>query len=169
MEKDTLRAQLEDIGKQIAQAYKDKIERKDAMVHKVPSPLHEFRWTVGNAGDVWLLTFNLPKEWAYVEAGRRPGKFPPPDAIRQWIQVKPLVPRAGKNGKVPTIRQLAFLISRKIAEKGISARPILSTTLQDNYSLIDQFTSKVAKAYGREIDAELINIPEEIAKINITL
>lgn len=169
MEAETLTKQLESIGAEIAQAYRSKIERKDAMVHRVPSPLHDFTWMVGHAGDMWLLTFNLPKEWAYVEDGRRPGRFPPPEAIRKWITVKPLVPRPDRRGRVPSIRQMVFLISRKIALKGISARPILSTTLQDNYKLIDQFTATIAAAYGRDIQAELVDIPNEIAKIKIDL
>ena len=169
METKALKAQLESIGYEIAESYRRKIEKKDAMVHKQPSPLHDFTWQVGNAGDVWLLTFNLPKEWAYVESGRKPGKFPPPDAIRKWITVKPLVPRAGKNGRVPTIRQMAFLIGRKIAEQGIKPRPILSTTLQDDQALVQQFVNTIASAYGRSIQAELVDIPQAIEQINISL
>lgn len=169
MEKDTLKKQLESIGAQIAKAYKDKIARKDAMIHAQPSALYNFSWTVGYAGDLWLLTFNLPEEWAFVEAGRRPGSFPPPEAIKEWIRVKPLVPKADRKGRVPSIDSMAYLIGRKIHDEGISARPILSTTLQDKYKLIDQFTTAVAEAYGRDIQAELINIPEEINKIRIQL
>jgi len=47
----------------------------------------------------------------YQEKGRGPGKFPPPQTIRDWIQDKPI--RAGI-----TVESLAYLIGRSIAEKG---------------------------------------------------
>jgi len=45
--------------------------------------------------------------------GRRPGKFAPPEAIEQWIRDKGITPQ----GKT-TVKQLAFLINRKMATKG---------------------------------------------------
>lgn len=56
--------------------------------------------------------------WKYVEYGRRPGKFPPPNKILDWVKIKPVIPRP-VNGIKPTEKQLAFLISRKIARDGI--------------------------------------------------
>jgi len=47
----------------------------------------------------------------YQERGRGPGKFPPPNVIREWIKDKPL--RSGIS-----LNSLAFLIGRSIAEKG---------------------------------------------------
>lgn len=69
--------------------------------------------------------------WKYIESGRKPGKFPPVNAILEWIKVKPVLPRPMKNGKLPTDKQLAFLISRKIAEEGIEPKPILAETLEE--------------------------------------
>lgn len=69
--------------------------------------------------------------WKYIESGRKPGKFPPVNAILEWIKVKPILPRPMKNGKLPTDKQLAFLISRKIAEEGIEPKPILAETLEE--------------------------------------
>jgi hypothetical protein len=50
-----------------------------------------------------------------LETGRRAGKFPPIDAIKQWIQDKGIASRI--QGQI-SISSLAFLISRKIAKKG---------------------------------------------------
>lgn len=63
---------------------------------------------------------SLAKYWKYVEYGRKPGKFPPPNKISKWIKVKPIKPRP-INGIKPNKKQLTFLISRKIAKKGIQA------------------------------------------------
>jgi hypothetical protein len=50
----------------------------------------------------------------YMINGRKPGKFPPINAIEQWIKDKNIKP----SGDI-TEKQLAFLIARKIAVKGI--------------------------------------------------
>lgn len=47
--------------------------------------------------------------------GRRPGKFPPINAIKKWIIDKGIIRRI--KGKI-TISSLAFLIARKIARSG---------------------------------------------------
>jgi hypothetical protein len=50
--------------------------------------------------------------------GRRPGRFMPPDKMLEWVKNKHLVPRPGKDGKTPSLKSLAYLINRKLAEKG---------------------------------------------------
>lgn len=64
------------------------------------------------------VTLHLEDYYKYIEDGRRPGRFPPPDAILRWIKAKRIMPRE-INGKLPTENQLAFLIGRKIANEGI--------------------------------------------------
>lgn len=63
------------------------------------------------------ISLNLEDYWKYVESGTKP-HFPPISAILQWIKVKPVIPSRTYNGKLPTQEQLAFLIARKISEKG---------------------------------------------------
>jgi hypothetical protein len=47
----------------------------------------------------------------FQKVGRRPGKFPPIDAILNWIEEKGITPDISK-------KSLAFLIARKIARLG---------------------------------------------------
>ena len=63
-------------------------------------------------------SISLASYWKYVEYGRKAGKFPPINKILKWIEIKPVIPRPN-NGIKPTNKQLAFLISRKIARDGI--------------------------------------------------
>lgn len=65
-------------------------------------------------------SISLADYWKYVEYGRKPGKFPPPNKILDWIKIKPILPRP-INGIKPTEKQLAFLIGRKISKYGIKA------------------------------------------------
>ena len=68
--------------------------------------------------DYFVVSVSMADYWKYVNSGRPPGKFPPPEAIKNWIEVKPVSPYPLSNGKLPSVDQLAFLIGRKIANKG---------------------------------------------------
>ena len=84
-------------------------------------------------GKGYVGSISLASYWKYVEYGRRPGKFPPPDKILEWVKVKPVLPRP-INGIKPTEKQLAFLISRKIARDGIEAGNQFSEALDIAWS-----------------------------------
>lgn len=75
--------------------------------------------TTGKAAESIFYKINdnslvIGSTWAYItvlEDGRAPGKFAPPEVIREWIDDKPLgtdIPRDS----------LAFLINRKLKEEG---------------------------------------------------
>ena len=97
-------------------------------------------------GTKMVVSLNLEHYWRYVEYGRRPGKMPPIDNIEEWIRVKPVVPNA-LNGKVPTSRQLAFMIARKIGREGTKARrPLEATVYSDGFeSVMDAIKAEITK------------------------
>lgn len=70
------------------------------------------------------VTLHLPSYWYYIEHGRGPGKFPPPEAIQNWIRVKNIVPRENR-----TVPQVSYLIGRKIAREGTQGKQALEGTL----------------------------------------
>lgn len=85
-----------------------------------------------NAEDgIYEVILNIADYWRYLEYGRNAGSWPPIDAIRKWIEVKPVIPTPSTNGKLPTLEQLTFLISRKIARDGIEPRYYLNNTLDE--------------------------------------
>ncbi len=100
----------------------------------------------------------LEEYWKNVEYGRAPGTWPPVDAIRAWIDSRPVIPRPYKlkNGKtyVPDQKQLAFLIGRKIAEKGIPARPYLKQVKEE---LEEEFAEELMEAINRALVEEINN------------
>lgn len=51
-----------------------------------------------------------------LEVGRKPGKMPPVDVIKEWIQIKQIPPPQGVS-----LDQFAFMIARKIGKKGTLA------------------------------------------------
>lgn len=53
-----------------------------------------------------------------LEFGRKPGKFPPLQAIKDWIKVRRIVPKPDSNGRIISQDSLAYLIGRKIQQQG---------------------------------------------------
>lgn len=121
--------------------------------------LMKFTWVTEMHGSLFELYFNLPDYYIFAENGRRPGKFPPPDAILKWIQYKRLVPNPGRNGKIPDTRQLVYLISRKIALKGTEGKHLLQQTIDETY---DTLVDRLVEAITNEIEKELENDIEQL-------
>lgn len=127
---------LDDLGNTLLNLYKDGLTKYNK---NASGGLADTSYEVEINETKYIVYFNLPAYWKYVEYGRKAGgKFPPRDAIENWIRVKPLVPTA-IHGKIPTTDQLVYLVSRKIAEKGIEPTPILAEALESSSNLIDEF------------------------------
>ena len=105
--------------------------------------------------DHFEVDIELQDYWYYVDNGRRPGKFPPPNKIREWIQVKPVIPYEAKNGRVPTVDQLTFLIGRKIANEGTDPKPFFQKNIAPTY---EHFKEAIALA----IDEDLAEYIEDL-------
>ena len=83
-------------------------------------------------GEDWFsVKISMADYGKYVENGRGPGRFPPIDKIKEWIEIKPVQIQPGMNGKYPTIDQLSFLIARKIANEGTEAQPFFEPAKQE--------------------------------------
>lgn len=91
---------------------------------------------------------NLQEYWKYIEQGRKPGRFPPVGALINWINVKPILPRPDDNGRIPSPKQLAYLIGRKIEQEGIEPFPALKTTQEELDKIYHQ---KISAALGHDV------------------
>ena len=100
--------------------------------------------------DSFSVKISMADYWYYVENGRGPGKFPPPPAIRSWIEVKPVTPYPDSQGRIPTVDQLTFLISRKISREGTSAQPFFEPAKEQ---AIREFSQSIDDAIAADIDA----------------
>ena len=146
--------EMRDVALQIAQAYKDLIAETGT---NASGKLSNFKTECVMSGSFFEVYFNLQDYWKYVENGRKAGKFPPVNAIKDWIQIKPVVPRA-INGRVPTTDQLAYLISRKIATKGIEPKKLLKRSLEDSKDKIDLLVSLITEQLEIELNNEINNL-----------
>lgn len=102
--------------------------------------------------DMVVISLQLEEYWKYVEYGRRPGKMPPIDNIKEWIKVKQIIPDA-RTGKIPSAEQLAFLIARKIGREGMPARhPINKTVYTDvTEQIIDAIKAEIVTQLKQQL------------------
>ena len=143
---------IKDICQQIADVYKNKMQKAG---YDQQGGLMNFTWETEYKDNLFVLYFNLPDYWIYAEEGRRPGKFPPPDAILKWIQFKRLVPTS-RGGKIPTTKQLVYLISKKIALHGTEGKHLLQETIDETYdTLVDQLVEAISEQLEEEIEKEI--------------
>ena len=133
---------IKNITTLFAAALKDKLEANGSNASGVLSK--SINGKVKFDGKYITVSIQLEDYYKYVEYGTKP-HFPPIDAIKQWIKVKPVLPRPLENGKLPTENQLAYLIGRKISKVGTKANPFLAPTIRD-FALVDKIYEEVDKA-----------------------
>lgn len=91
----------------------------------------------------------------FLENGTKP-HFPPIDKILEWVRIKPVLPRPMANGKLPTDKQLAFLIARKISKVGTIGTHLFDRIVdQKNY--VERLSLAIAQELTKEFDEEHIS------------
>ena len=106
-------------------------------------------------GRYFTVEFLLQDYWKYLENGTKP-HFPPIDAIEKWVRVKRLIPSATGGRKVPSTRQLAFLICREISIHGTKPRKTLENTLNNVDDILDKLVEVITNQLQEEINKEEI-------------
>lgn len=107
---------LEELGREVAEQYKNNL-RESGHSTRPDHLINSITTSVVVDDKAYKVVMQLNDYWKYLENGTEP-HWPPVDAIRSWISYKPVLPRPGKDGRLPTPNQLAFLIGRKIAREG---------------------------------------------------
>ena len=154
---------LNDFGKFLVEEYKDRLITEN--VNASDELYNSVRYMVEQGNNKFEVKLELADYWKYVENGRKAGKWPPISAIEKWIEIKPIIPRPMKNGKLPTTQQLAFLISRKIYgfitrngkkipidSGGIKPRPLLQQTINEVWDIMNEY---IAEAFAKDLEKEI--------------
>lgn len=100
----------------------------------------------------FIISIVLPDYWKYLEEGTKP-HFPPVEKIREWIRVKPILPRP-RNGKLPTENQLAYLIGRKISKVGTKGTHLLRET-KNEFNIVGKIYNAFCEYYKQNINKEI--------------
>jgi hypothetical protein len=88
-----------------------------------------------------LIIYSTFQYITVLEDGRKPGKFAPPDDIREWVKIK-------INPAPKEVNKIAFLINRKLKENGSvlwqrgGKSGVLSSFINDKY-VFENLTSKL--------------------------
>jgi len=94
----------------------------------------------------------IAEYWKYVENGRRPGKFPPPNKIFDWTKQRalPMVKASVKERE-----SFSFLVGRKISKEGIKPGNQFNTALEMTWQKLGE---KINAAFGTDIEKYMKNI-----------
>lgn len=112
---------------------------------------------VVDTGDGWVeVSLRLQDYWKYIEFGTAP-HWPPRDAIERWIEVKPVVPYPDSRGRIPSTRQLAYLICRKIAEEGTEGS-------EDLLDAVEQVNAEYDRRIEEAVAADLEDIAGDMLR-----
>lgn len=85
----------------------------------------------------------------YIESGRGPGKFPPPDKMLQWVKDKKLPTKESTGDKsLPSEKSLAYLVGRKISLYGTKPTPLVAETEEE---LNEIYTERLIEALQEDI------------------
>lgn len=109
------------------------------------------RYNVVLDNTTFAVDITLRDYWKYIEDGTRP-HWPPVSAIRQWIDIKPVIPRPFDNGKLPSPDQLAFLIARKISNEGTQG---INDFERANNELFEQMQMSIAEAVTEDLERQV--------------
>lgn len=142
--------QFKAIAQEFVKEYKQQLENFDANATGTLSRTATASVEVN--GPLITLYAELAPEWKWVENGRKPGgKFPPRQAILNWMKIRNILPRGPKPISQDS---LAFLIQRKIAVKGIEPRPALHNAAEE---IVDEFVNEVYRQFDALLQADIEN------------
>ena len=137
---------LQQFGQRLVETYRNNIQE-----HRASGLLQDTcRYIINTGSESIELSLSLQDYWTYIENGTKP-HFPPVDAIRKWIEIKPVLPYPGQDGKLPTPDQLAFLIGRKISRVGTKGDGKLEQSVDE---VLSEFSDALDEAITKDVDEE---------------
>ena len=145
---------LQDLANDIRDNYKEHLQFNNRYTERgVPTGYSqklidsvETQVVVGD--NAYEVTMTLNDYWKYVEDDTKP-HFPPPNKILEWVEIKPVIPRPLASGKIPSPKQLAFLIGRAIYEHGTKGSHDLEKVKE---GIIPFYKDKIAAALGHDME-----------------
>lgn len=146
---DNLLQVLGEYGQAIRNEYQDNLIRSDRVASG--GLLNSVEFEVIQQGRRFLVNLNLAEYWRFLEEGTKP-HLPPISALLDWIKVKPILPRPGDNGKIPTPLQLAFAIRNKIGKEGTEGSQDLQKAQR---TIMPQWEEKIADAFTRDVQGTM--------------
>lgn len=130
-----LRKVLDEFGEELVLSVRAELMSKGKVAtgHLIDS----LKYQISEQDDEVQVLLYYADYFPFVDQGRQPTKNGGSGELRSkiedWIRVKGIVPKPDSKGKLPTIKQLSFLISRKIHNEGFKGTPILENVINALY------------------------------------
>lgn len=135
---------LEEYAIKLRNTYQDKLILSDRIASG--DLLNSVDYIIESDNMSISVSLRLADYWKYVEYDTKP-HFPPMDKILEWIRIKPVIPD-NRNGKLPTEKQLAFLVARKISQEGTKGSNDLHDAIKE---INDEFRERIDEAITKDI------------------
>jgi len=149
MEFTNLITQLDLIGKNVKEEYKDKIKKGAFATGKLYNSVN-YRLDITEKGV--KLTFLATDYWIDIENGRKAGgKMPNVKVIQKWIVTKGIPDKPG----------LDYMISRAIQRDGIKPKPYL----RDIKIKLKDYNDDIKKALNLDLEHDLTKIKDKFKQI----
>lgn len=106
---------------------------------------------VENGIDTFEVYLEMEHYWKYVENDTKP-HWPPVGALAEWVKIRrsSLLQRFAKKGKkLPTDKQLEFLVGRKISQFGTKGKPDLQMTIDEANKY---WTERISEAISKDVN-----------------
>lgn len=149
---------LADLANDIRDNYKEHLEFNDRYTTE-RKLIDSVRSQVVVGDQAFEVTLTLQDYWKYVEEGvqgadnsnspyKNPGwkAFP---FILRWIDIKPVIPKPDSNGRLPSPKQLGYLITRAIVENGTQGSHDLEKVKE---GIIPWYKERIAAALGHDME-----------------
>jgi len=98
----------------------------------------------------------------YVDRGRKPGSFPPIEALEAWAKQKNLTLEAGQ-----TYTNVAYAIAKSIYKKGIPSKPYVKWSAGNSLKRVNWMTDTLDKSEQTIREALNKALGEEVGKVII--
>lgn len=141
---DNLSTVLEEYIIEVRNAYQDSLIRNDRIASG--ELLNNVDYLITKDNISIKVSLLLMDYWKYVEWDTKP-HFPPINKILEYVKVKPVIPD-NRNGKLPTEKQLAYLIARKISQEGTKGTNDLHNVIQETN---ERFRERIREAIIKDV------------------
>lgn len=146
-----LKKVLEEYAIAVRNTYQDNLIKSDRIASG--DLLNSVEYIIQSDNMHISVSLQLANYWKYVEWDTKP-HWPPINKIEEWIKIKPVIPDE-RDGKLPTEKQLAFLIARKISEEGTKGSNDLHEAIK---TVNDEYRERIRQAITLDIKSNFHTI-----------
>ena len=139
---------LKEMGAKMQQYMREKLENHTPFKTNASYNLsNSINYLVEKDGQNYEVSISLEDYWKYVEYGTQP-HWVPIKPLKEWVLVKPVIPQV-RDGKLPTVDQLAYAVKWKIHEEGTEPQKFFWNSVDE---AVEDFEEAVGQAVAKDID-----------------